>query len=159
MRCRPTPETILLVHQPTMCAPTISRQTIPACWAIRERASSLHWVPRTSAITAEMRQMPVRHLIATTPPIRLWWWNMPLRSSLRISGLQLVSRADCLSRKTVWPITSTTPTIRIYMRSWIIPSANGASWWATDSAPSISVRSRLLQKRTGSTVPTTIATR
>ncbi len=122
-------------------------------------ASSLHWVPRISAITAEMRQMPVRHLIATTPPIRLWWWNMPLRSSLRISGLQLVSRADCLSRKTVWPITSTTPTIRIYMRSWIIPSANGASWWATDSAPSISVRSRLLQKRTGSTVPTTIATR
>lgn len=61
--------------------------------------------------------------------------------------------------KTVWLITSTTPTIRIYMRSWIIPSANGASWWATDSAPSISVRSRLLQKRTGSTVPTTIATR
>lgn len=36
---------------------------------------------------------------------------------------------------------------------------NGASWWATDSAPSISVRSRLPQKRTGSIVPTTIAIR
>ncbi len=122
-------------------------------------ASSSPWVPSISATMAAHRKKarPSPYQNHSTYP-----FGGRIRHSSpyhQTFGLQQVLRAVSPSRRIALPITSTIPTTRISMSSWITISASGDSWLVTDSASSTSALSRLRLMSTGSIPPTTISTR
>ncbi len=130
-----------------MYAPTISRQTIPACWATKG-ASILFTlgaenISDNGGNAADASAAPYRNH-ATYPFMVVEYATPVISENLWLTagfegGLSI--EKNCVAD------SPTTPTIRISMRSWIIPSANGASWWATDSAPSISVPKQIATEK------------